>query len=121
MDNINIIVKLNLADILENLDKILQKMSFDKDKIESIKSKLIISTVYENQNKENLNPPKMILFPDNEEGRNRCKGEYKSGPKKGLRCETIIKKDSIYCKKHQPNNNMGGWAKNRSKVTPGVD
>ena len=46
---------------------------------------------------------------------NRCKGSYKSGPNKGLRCKTILNSGSIFCKKHMKNNNMGIWARENSK------
>jgi hypothetical protein len=97
MDNTNTEMQtaLTLSDIFEKLAEILrEELHIDEDKIELVKSRLMLFTVCDDKN--------------------RCKGVYKSGPKKGSRCETIVSEDSVYCKKHQPGNKMGIWAKNKS-------
>jgi hypothetical protein len=91
----------SFEDILNTLAEILEKESLLTEKeIEEIKKKIVISTVYNNNDKNK-----------DKNNESRCKGVYKSGPKKGLRCETMIEENIDYCKRHKPNNNMGKWFK----------
>jgi hypothetical protein len=97
MINMNMNIQLTITEVLEKLSSILQKYpDMDEKKIDLIKSELILSITY---NKKEID--------------NKCKGTYKSGSKKGIRCETIVINED-YCKKHKPNNKMGSWAKSRS-------